>query len=42
MENARNNIFIKYMRSTEIETKGTVAAINFGRQGHSLTQRKVL
>jgi hypothetical protein len=24
MENARNNIFVNYMRATEIETKGTV------------------
>jgi hypothetical protein len=29
MENARNNIFIKYMRATEIETKGTVASNKF-------------
>jgi hypothetical protein len=29
MENARNYIFVNYMRATEIETKGTMAAKKF-------------
>jgi hypothetical protein len=29
MENARNYIFVNYMRATEIETKGTVASTEF-------------